>query len=85
MNYSLYADVKKVITGESHDLVDPYVEVTFAGMTVSKSHKVIIISTTRSLYNLAFFLFCILFSMCNPMVRLLESSCTQAASPLLVW
>ncbi|CAB3259049.1 unnamed protein product [Arctia plantaginis] len=33
MNYSLIANVKRAFTGESQDLVDPYVEVCFAGMT----------------------------------------------------
>ncbi|KOB67239.1 Otoferlin [Operophtera brumata] len=36
MNYSLLANVKKAFTGESQDLVDPYVEVSFAGMTVRR-------------------------------------------------
>lgn len=40
MNYSILANMKKAITGESHDLVDPYVEVSFAGMTVSRNKKV---------------------------------------------
>lgn len=37
MNYSLLANVKRAFTGESPDLVDPYVQVSFAGMTVSPS------------------------------------------------
>lgn len=35
MNYSILANVKRAFTGESQDLVDPYVQVCFAGMTVS--------------------------------------------------
>lgn len=35
MNYSILANVKRAFTGETQDLVDPYVEVSFAGMTVS--------------------------------------------------
>lgn len=41
MNYSLLANVRKAFTGESQDLVDPYVEVSFAGMTVSNIHCLI--------------------------------------------
>ncbi|KAH9636494.1 hypothetical protein HF086_002194 [Spodoptera exigua] len=37
MNYSLLANVKRAFTGESQDLVDPYVQVCFAGMTGSTS------------------------------------------------
>ncbi|CAK1588293.1 unnamed protein product [Parnassius mnemosyne] len=33
MNYSLLANVKRAFTGETQDLVDPYVKVCFAGMT----------------------------------------------------
>lgn len=29
------ANVKKAFTGESNDLVDPFVQVSFAGLTVS--------------------------------------------------
>ncbi|XP_032526397.2 otoferlin-like [Danaus plexippus] len=39
MNYSLLANVRKAFTGESQDLVDPYVEVSFAGMTGCTSVK----------------------------------------------
>lgn len=35
MNSSLMANVKKAFTGESNDLVDPYVQVSFAGLMVS--------------------------------------------------
>ena len=35
MNSSLMANVKRVITGENSDLVNPYVRVSFAGLTVS--------------------------------------------------
>lgn len=37
MNSSIMANVKKAFTGEVNDLVDPYVQVSFAGLTVS--HK----------------------------------------------
>ena len=36
MNTGIMANVKKAFTGESKDLVDPYVQVSFAG------HKVLI-------------------------------------------
>lgn len=35
MNSTLVANVKKAFTGESRDLVDPFVQVSFAGLTVS--------------------------------------------------
>lgn len=34
MNSSIVANVKKALTGESKDLVDPYIQVSFAGLTV---------------------------------------------------
>lgn len=34
MNSSLMANVKKAFTGEVNDLVDPFVQVSFAGLTV---------------------------------------------------
>lgn len=34
MNSSLMANVKKAFTGELNDLVDPYVQVSFAGLMV---------------------------------------------------
>ena len=34
MNAGIVANVKRAFTGESKDLVDPYVEVTFAGHQV---------------------------------------------------
>lgn len=34
MNSSLMANVKKAFTGETSDLVDPFVQVSFAGLTV---------------------------------------------------
>ncbi|XP_035446116.2 otoferlin isoform X5 [Spodoptera frugiperda] len=37
MNYSLLANFKRAFTGESQDLVDPFVQVCFAGMTGSTS------------------------------------------------
>lgn len=35
MNSSIVANVKKAFTGEVKDLVNPYVQVSFAGLTVS--------------------------------------------------
>lgn len=35
MNSTLVANVKKAFTGENRDLVDPFVQVSFAGLTVS--------------------------------------------------
>lgn len=34
MNSSIMANVKKAFTGETSDLVDPFVQVSFAGLTV---------------------------------------------------
>lgn len=34
MNSSLMANVKKAFTGEISDLVDPYIQVSFAGLMV---------------------------------------------------
>ncbi|KAJ2954509.1 hypothetical protein O0L34_g2790 [Tuta absoluta] len=39
MNYSILANVKRAFTGETQDLVDPYVQVCFAGMTGCTSVK----------------------------------------------
>ncbi|XP_068632419.1 otoferlin-like [Battus philenor] len=39
MNYSLLANMKRAFTGESQDLVDPFVQVCFAGMTGCTSVK----------------------------------------------
>lgn len=36
MNSSIVANVKKAFTGELEDLVNPYVQVSFAGLTVSE-------------------------------------------------
>lgn len=47
MNSTLVANVKKAITGESRDLVDPYVQVSFAGLTVR--YKLIIPFTNSKL------------------------------------
>lgn len=40
MNTSIMANVKKALIGENKDLVDPYVQVVFAGQKVSKLHAV---------------------------------------------
>lgn len=37
MNTSIMANVKKAFIGENKDLVDPYVQVQFAGQKVSNS------------------------------------------------
>lgn len=34
MNSSIMANVKRAFTGESKDLVNPYVQVSFAGLSV---------------------------------------------------
>lgn len=36
MNSSIMANVKRAFTGESKDLVNPYVHVSFAGLSVSQ-------------------------------------------------
>lgn len=38
MNTSIMANVKKAFIGENRDLVDPYVQVHFAGQKVSPLH-----------------------------------------------
>lgn len=38
MNSSLMANVKKAFTGESKDLVNPYVQVSFAGLSVMNNN-----------------------------------------------
>lgn len=40
MNSSIVANVKKALTGEAKDLVNPYVQVSFAGLTVSHIYNV---------------------------------------------
>lgn len=35
MNSSIMANVKRAFTGEARDLVNPYVQVSFAGLSVS--------------------------------------------------
>jgi hypothetical protein len=42
MNSSIVANVKKALTGEMKDLVNPYVQVSFAGLTVSHSCNIIV-------------------------------------------
>lgn len=41
MNTSIMANVKKAFIGENKDLVDPYVQVQFAGQKVGKNHTLI--------------------------------------------
>ena len=43
MNTGIVANVKKAFTGESKDLVDPYVKVSFAGHIVSFMLKIEIV------------------------------------------
>lgn len=38
MNTSIMANVKKAFIGENKDLVDPYVQVLFAGQKVSSNY-----------------------------------------------
>lgn len=42
MNTSIMANVKKAFIGENKDLVDPYVQVQFAGQKVGNNHTLII-------------------------------------------
>lgn len=53
MNSSIMANVKKAFTGEVKDLVDPYVQVSFAGLSVRSTSygefNLTINSCTRSL------------------------------------
>lgn len=49
MNSSLMASVKKALIGEVHDLVDPYVQVSFAGLMVSYSMQSV--ATLNELYR----------------------------------
>lgn len=39
MNSSIMANVKRAFTGESKDLVSPYVHVSFAGLSVSSKYS----------------------------------------------
>lgn len=54
MNTSIMANVKKAFIGENKDLVDPYVQVQFAGQKVSANK-----AAMRSLPYVAFFFFLI--------------------------
>ena len=45
MNTGVMASVKKALTGEGKDLVDPYVQISFAG------HKVCFLLNTPSFYS----------------------------------
>lgn len=64
MNSSIMANVKKAFTGEVKDLVDPYVQVSFAGLSVSFTrifttnliNHDIIKSSKNIYYNIAIFL-----------------------------
>ena len=51
MNTGIMANVKKAFTGESKDLVDPYVQVSFAGHKVIVLSSMIGISTLRVYVN----------------------------------
>ncbi|KAI8430622.1 hypothetical protein MSG28_000832 [Choristoneura fumiferana] len=48
MNYSILANVKRAFTGETQDLVDPYVQVCFAGMTDFYQHLDLLISISTA-------------------------------------
>lgn len=48
MNSSLMANVKKAFTGELSDLVNPYVQVSFAGLTVGWPRRLPTISGKNS-------------------------------------
>lgn len=41
MNSSIMANVKRAFTGESKDLVSPYVHVSFAGLSVRQMHHLL--------------------------------------------
>lgn len=47
MNTGIMANVKKAFTGESKDLVDPYVNVSFAGHQVHMYSKSILMKILR--------------------------------------
>lgn len=51
MNSSIMANVKRAFTGESKDLVNPYVQVSFAGLSVRLFFKLFLklIKTKKSL------------------------------------
>jgi len=54
MNSSIMANVKKAFTGEVKDLVDPYVQVSFAGLSVSSiSSYLANLDVLKSLKDLA--------------------------------
>jgi len=51
MNIGLMANVKKALTGETKDLVDPYVVVLFAGHKVSEHSILIVWTISYSFYK----------------------------------
>jgi hypothetical protein len=60
MNSSIVANVKKAFTGEVKDLVNPYVQVSFAGLTVSHS-CIFIVCNRRRLFVSSFVVQCLKF------------------------
>jgi hypothetical protein len=55
MNSSIVANVKKAFTGEVKDLVNPYVQVSFAGLTVSITRFLLQTFSERSHFTLQHF------------------------------
>jgi hypothetical protein len=51
MNSSLMANLKQAFVGQTRDLVDPYVQVSFAGLTVSPRQPVNPVVTGDQCYN----------------------------------
>ena len=56
MNSSLMANLKQAFVGQTRDLVDPYVQVSFAGLTVILGMQVVSIKLSfflfKDLYNI---------------------------------
>ena len=51
MNSSLMANLKQAFVGQTRDLVDPYVQVSFAGLTVSLGMQVVSIKLSFYLFK----------------------------------
>lgn len=68
MNTSIMANVKKAFIGENKDLVDPYVQVQFAGQKVGNNHTPVLPSETG----------------CCITARSTDLNCVEAAVPLMV-